>query len=560
MNVNLNIPVSLFDYRESSNTLYSFAKLKIFYIGETADKREFTKEFSDNLLETLPYVPIVGYYDEEEEDFIGHNPSVQHIYGVVPEDTSLEYIVENGKEYAVCDVILYTGRLDQTGEIAQKIVGKPHSLELNPEDTTYDIVMDSEGNLRKITFTAGSLLGLSILGDDEKPAFTGSGFFKASEENFTDELRSSMNQAYQEIAVNFKSRFSRHSYENRMRRLHKTLDKTLPDDYADIVEMTDEFAHYWYMGDYYRIYYIDNGYECTLIGEPEIVHRCFLTDYEIEIIEGYETSDWLDYLDSDEKEKAQKAIQSIKKQFGKKNLENHINDHEDVEVKTVEVKELQEQEIVETNDSTETSEINEETAEVTNAELAEEVVNTELAEEDKDKEDYEEEEKEEEMEEQEDEEEEMEEQEDEEEELEEKEDKDKDKYSNEEGEEFAEETTQETAQIEQQDQEESNSAALNNSEREELEAFRRERKQGLIDSFEDDLSAEFLETLSENIDNYSFEELEIELSKEFTKTVRSTKKEQTQQKAFVNSRQVKTARTPEEKVAEMIRVYKNKRK
>jgi hypothetical protein len=54
--------------------LYSYAKLKIFYIGQTGDKRLFTKEFSDNLLKSLPYVPVVGYYSEEEEDFVGHQP------------------------------------------------------------------------------------------------------------------------------------------------------------------------------------------------------------------------------------------------------------------------------------------------------------------------------------------------------------------------------------------------------------------------------------------------------------------------------------------------------
>lgn len=92
MNVNYNIPVSLFDYRESENSLYSFAKLKIFYIGETQDRRVFTKEFSEQLLKSLPYVPVVGYYDEEAEDFIGHNSAIQNIYGIVPEDTTIEYI------------------------------------------------------------------------------------------------------------------------------------------------------------------------------------------------------------------------------------------------------------------------------------------------------------------------------------------------------------------------------------------------------------------------------------------------------------------------------------
>lgn len=177
MKINFSIPVNLFDYRESENSLYTYAKLKIFYVGQTGDKRLFTKDFSDKLLETLPYVPVVGFYDEEGEDFKGHNPEIQHIYGIVPEDTDIEYIKEDDKEYAVCDVILYTGRTDRTGEIAQKIVGKQHSLELNPNDTTYVINRNSDGSLKNIEFKTGSLLGLSVLGDNERPAFAGSGFF-----------------------------------------------------------------------------------------------------------------------------------------------------------------------------------------------------------------------------------------------------------------------------------------------------------------------------------------------------------------------------------------------
>lgn len=177
MKVNFSIPVHLYDYRESDNSLYSYAKLKIFYVGMTGDKRLFTKQFSDNLLKSLPYVPVVGFYDEETDDFKGHHREIQNIYGIVPEDTTMEYIEEDGKEYAVCDVILYTGRRDKTGEIAQKIIGKQHSLELNPDNTTYKINKDANGKVQSIEFKSGSLLGLSILGDGEKPAFAGSEFF-----------------------------------------------------------------------------------------------------------------------------------------------------------------------------------------------------------------------------------------------------------------------------------------------------------------------------------------------------------------------------------------------
>lgn len=188
MDIKLSVPVTLFNYEASENPLYSMAKLKIFYIGQTADKRLFTKQFSDELLKTLPYVPVVGYYNAEKEDFEGHNPSLQHIYGVVPESTKVEYIKEDNKEFAVCDIILYTGRKDETGEIAQKIVGKAHSLELNPEDTTYKVNKDANGRIQNIEFTSGSLVGLSVLGDDQKPAFTGSEFFTVKEDNFQEIL------------------------------------------------------------------------------------------------------------------------------------------------------------------------------------------------------------------------------------------------------------------------------------------------------------------------------------------------------------------------------------
>jgi len=301
MNVNYKIPVTVFNYRESENSLYSFAKLKIFYIGMTQDKRLFTKEFSDQLLASLPYVPVVGYYDEEEEDFKGHHEAVQYIYGVVPEDTSIEYMYEDGRQYAVCDVILYTGRLDKTGEIAKKIVGKPHSLELNPGDTQYKINRDGNGRVQNIEFVSGSLLGLSILGDNEAPAFNGSGFFTEALPLFTEDVRCSLNEAYQQCT--FKQSFSRHSYENRRKRAYQALKEMYLDVKFEIKEMTDNYIHYFEFyndqnGEQYvcnRIYYQDDGEFVKLIGGPEEVFIMYLTEDEVEAVEGYEPADSLQY-------------------------------------------------------------------------------------------------------------------------------------------------------------------------------------------------------------------------------------------------------------------------
>jgi hypothetical protein len=71
----------------------------------------------------------------------------------------------------------------------------------------------------------------------------------------------------------------------------------------DIKEMTDNFIHYFEYfedqnGEQYvcnRIYYKDDGHHVELIGGPEEVVVMYLTADEVEMVEGYETSDSLDY-------------------------------------------------------------------------------------------------------------------------------------------------------------------------------------------------------------------------------------------------------------------------
>ena len=103
-----SIPVFIEDLAvDTANAKYSKAKLKIYYVGQTVDKRLFTKEFSDKLLSTIAYTPVVGYYSVADDDFIGHN-NVQHIYGIVPESATLEYQedADQGVTFAVTDVLI----------------------------------------------------------------------------------------------------------------------------------------------------------------------------------------------------------------------------------------------------------------------------------------------------------------------------------------------------------------------------------------------------------------------------------------------------------------------
>lgn len=76
--------------QDTSAKNFSRGKLKVFYKGETADHRYFSETFSQNLIQSLPYTPVVSYYDEEKEDFVGH-ATEQQILGIVDPCTEIKF-------------------------------------------------------------------------------------------------------------------------------------------------------------------------------------------------------------------------------------------------------------------------------------------------------------------------------------------------------------------------------------------------------------------------------------------------------------------------------------
>ena len=99
--------------------------------------------------------------------------------------------------------------------------------------------------------------------------------------------------------------------------------------------------------------------------------------------------------------------------------------------------------------------------------------------------------------------------------------------------------------------------SFTDSEREELNAFRREKKCGLIESFNEDLSKNFLEQLIKDVDKYSIDELEVVLSKEFTR-VQKESKSRTQKFSPLNYTATKT-NTEQSSLISIVEVYKDKK-
>ena len=219
------------------NPLFTRAKLRVFYVGETVDHRLFTDDFAKLLMVSLPYAPVVSYYNSDKDDFQGHAEQ-QCIYGIVDPMTQPTFELDkDGTKWAICDVILYTERPDQTGEIAQKIIGHPESLELNPKTVQYKINRDRTGKFRNLEFTYGQFIGVSVLGKDEKPAFTGAQFFNSKD--FLKEIEDCTNRGTKmNIAI---PSFVQQSWNEIQKAVAEALEKKFVDGFY-LVDMYDTFC------------------------------------------------------------------------------------------------------------------------------------------------------------------------------------------------------------------------------------------------------------------------------------------------------------------------------
>lgn len=294
--VNTNWPVKMLDFTngQTSNEKFSRGKLAVFYKGETADHRYFSDSFAEKLVKSLPYTPVVSYYDEEKKDFKGHS-SQQAIYGIVDPCVEPRFeVTEDGKEWCICDVVLYTERADETGAIAKQIVGHKQSLEL--ADAKYVVNYDEKRHFKNIEFTDGKFVGISVLGKDQEPAFTGSQFFAANDEFeqkmkilrdycLNEKQRQNLGQKEQEtgdkvMKINSYIDFMKLSWGEISAKVGETIAKEYGNEaYTVIEDMDNEFAYVQFFSyidgsnSTYRIAYsvADNG--LVTLGAVSKVHR-----------------------------------------------------------------------------------------------------------------------------------------------------------------------------------------------------------------------------------------------------------------------------------------------
>lgn len=503
--VQTNLPAYLSDFVSEPNEKFSRAKLKVFYIGETADKRLFTEKFAKKVIKTLPYTPVVSSYDADEDDFVGH-AAEQNIYGIVDPCGKITFEEEDGQTWATCDVVLYTERPDSTGKIASKIVGKQHSLELDPKTVRYTVNYDSKKKLKNIEFLDGEFVGVSVLGDKQKPAFSGSHFFKASQrgdfEAKMDILRDYCeNKRGNDMDVTILN-FVELSWSEQSKLVYKALEEKFGQYCVYPIE--------WYNDKVITYIYSEETQESMLFrvdfsinedgNQVELAEPVKVRVEYVDVVEPAEVSEATDH-DTEDVAATEDVVTPAENGFEEVEVEEPVVEEEPV-VQVEEVVQAENQDAPANEDVQGDAEASEAAAEPTfeSNPPSEELNPIDI--------------------------------------------------NNEEG--ATAKQNEATASA--------NPSTFTESEREELEALRKQQKQQIIASYEEDLPQEILDQFMSEIDNFDAESLEAELAKKYRSYSKENKKVQPVQSTMrtFSFTPVVGVQTRSQHLADLVNRYKTK--
>lgn len=173
--------------------LISKCYVKVCYVGQEPNRNNtvITKELAYKLGKKLPGSPIVGYYNEQEGDFEGHNRQlsisggqvkvvdITKPYGFVPTDAKVwfqKFKDDDGvtREYLVTECYIWTGAYPESKRILEE--GNNQSMELN--DDASSGFWSEKNNLHGRIFIYNEALieKLCILGENVEPCFEGAQF------------------------------------------------------------------------------------------------------------------------------------------------------------------------------------------------------------------------------------------------------------------------------------------------------------------------------------------------------------------------------------------------
>ena len=280
-----NFPITVYGNKEKFSDTITRGRCRVFYKGHNRNGTYITDEFAKKLIASAPYTPVKGIYDVDDYTDHGKERNEGRIYGIVPADPNFaweKHEDENGilRDFACFDVLYYTALYGEAREIA----GKGESMELY-RNTLKGAWQYIEGK-KAYVFTDGCFLGLQVLGDDVEPCFEGAGFYTQEESILAilekyekrPELFQSQEQGGNIMNINFKlSDSQKHDL------LFNLLNPNFNEEGGWMIECVpceiyDDYALVLNYADasYERVYYSKNDAEDKI--EITARERCYIVD------------------------------------------------------------------------------------------------------------------------------------------------------------------------------------------------------------------------------------------------------------------------------------------
>ena len=232
--VMMNTPIEFINITPA-NPLISRCQIKVCYVGDEPNRNGsiITKEVARNMANSLPGSPIVGFFNEDKQDFEEHNRVIDlsngefkikdttRPYGFVSPDAKVWFQKflddgENEHEYLMTEGLLWTGQYPECQRILDK--GNNQSMEL--DEKTLDATWSKNKNNEPMFFIINEAIisKLCILGESNEPCFEGSTIKAptiqfALEEGFKEQLFSMINELKDLLNKGGEKVFTRYSVE-----------------------------------------------------------------------------------------------------------------------------------------------------------------------------------------------------------------------------------------------------------------------------------------------------------------------------------------------------------
>jgi len=194
------------------NPLLEHCEVKVCYLGENRNGSVIDKAAAIKMAKTLHGCPIAGFYDEAQQDFSGHNRSIEvgdgkfrivdktKAYGFVDSSAKIWFqkFLDDNKvehEYLMTEGYLWTTLYPESKRVLTN--GNNQSMELNEENLDGSWTYDDKGLPKFFIINEAMIQKLCILGEDVEPCFEGAGI--AAQFSYDDEFKNKLFSLMEDI-------------------------------------------------------------------------------------------------------------------------------------------------------------------------------------------------------------------------------------------------------------------------------------------------------------------------------------------------------------------------